>query len=246
MTMTIQMKFKVLLNEFLTISKPYITTEVLEEIKSEYYYQIGSKRKISGIKDLEGLIKLLEKYTIISYDNIKPLYFISSYVKPNLLIRLEKYESDYNQAILSKHFCQSYNMYKNNNDQGQETFDQMRLPNSLKESSYKSVLSETAEQFSKASYDQELKLKQIVLLKINEQLGHSWKNICRLLGLKECEINEIENKNLSIKEQSYQALRICILQNNSDWKINLLHALEKGRRKDIRENVEKILLNNKI
>lgn len=46
-------------------------------------------------------------------------------------------------------------------DQGQETFDQMRLPNSLKESSYKSVLSETAEQFSKASYDQELKLKQI-------------------------------------------------------------------------------------
>ncbi|XP_043679388.1 uncharacterized protein LOC122634470 isoform X2 [Vespula pensylvanica] len=238
MIMTMQMKFKVLLNEFLTISKPYITTEVLEEIKSEYYYQIGSKRKISGIKDLEELIKLLEKYTIISYDDIKPLYFISSYVKPNLLIRLERYESDYNQAILSKHPCQSYNMYKNNNDQGQETFDQMRLPNSLKESSYKSVLSETAEQFSKASYDQELKLKQIVLLKINEQLGRSWKNICRLLGLKECELNEIENKNLSIKEQSYQ--------NNSDWKINLLHALEKGRRKDIRENVEKILLNNKI
>lgn len=53
MIMTMQMKFKVLLNEFLTISKPYITTEVLEEIKSEYYYQIGSKRKISGIKDLE-------------------------------------------------------------------------------------------------------------------------------------------------------------------------------------------------
>lgn len=117
MAMTVQMRFKDLLNEFLNISKPCIDAKALEEIKSKYYYQIGSKRKISGIKEFEELIKLLEKYTIISYDNIKQLYFISeTYIKkPNLLIRLKKYKSDYNQVILSKHFTPNCNMYKNDN-----------------------------------------------------------------------------------------------------------------------------------
>ncbi|KAL2711882.1 fas-associated death domain protein isoform X1 [Vespula squamosa] len=236
--MTEQMRFKELLNDFLNISKPYITTKILEEIKRKYYYQIGSKRKISSIKDLEGLIKVLEKYTIISYDDIEPLHFINwNYLNSILLIRLQKYESDYDQTILPKNFRQNYNMYKSNNDQDEETCDQMGLTNSLKESNYKSLLSKT-----ETSCDQ--KLKEIVIMKVHEKLGRSWKNICRLLGLKECEINEIEYKNSSnLKEQSYQGLRICILQNNSDWKINLLHALEKGRRKDIKDTVEKILLN---
>ncbi|XP_035723051.1 uncharacterized protein LOC118442027 [Vespa mandarinia] len=247
MTMTMQKEFKDLLNDFLNISKPYIDNNALEEIKSEYYYQINSKRKISGIKEFEELIKLLEKYTIISYDNIKQLYFINKiYVKKsNLLIRLEKYESNYNQAILSKYFPPNYNMYQSDNDE--ETFDQIRWRNPLEELRYESLLSEVPEQFSKTSYNRESELKQMVLLKVNEQIGRSWKHVCRRLGLKENEINEIEKKNSSnLKKQSYQALDICISQNNSDWKINLLHALEKERRKDIKEVVEKILLDKKI
>lgn len=115
--MTVQMRFKDLLNEFLNISKPCIDVKALEKIKSKYYYQIGSKRKISDIKEFEELVKLLEKYTIISYDNIEHLYFISeTYIKePNLLTRLKKYESDYNQVILSKDFPPNCNMYKNDN-----------------------------------------------------------------------------------------------------------------------------------
>lgn len=46
-------------------------------------------------------------------------------------------------------------------DQDQETSDQIRYPNSSKESSSKSLLSEVPEQVFKTSYDQEYELKQI-------------------------------------------------------------------------------------
>lgn len=46
-------------------------------------------------------------------------------------------------------------------DQDQETSDQIRCPNSSKESSSKSLLSEVPEQVFKTSYDQEYELKQI-------------------------------------------------------------------------------------
>lgn len=45
-----------------------------------------------------------------------------------------------------------------------------------------------------------------MLLKVNEQIGSSWKHICRRLGLKEYNINEIEKNFPNLREQSYQVI----------------------------------------
>ncbi|KAK2582840.1 hypothetical protein KPH14_008925 [Odynerus spinipes] len=153
-------------------------------------------------------------------------------------------------------------MYLNDNIQpstsnhDQETCDQTRAPNSytpklnkisdLSGSCMHKAAHETQHNYTtqeNSLYDKESKLKQIVVLKICEQLGRSWRDVCRYMDLKEYQIDEIQNKYpYNLKEQSFQALQICISEYDSNWKINILHALEKGRRKDIKEFVEKILL----
>lgn len=249
--MTVQVKYKNLLEEFVKISRPCVSVENLEEIKNEYSYDIGSKRKVSGIQNLEGLIKVLGKYAILAYDDIKPLYDIEKrYIKKSYLVmKLKNYEDWYKLM----NYPSYYNMYQNDNarslpkNNDHETCDRTASLNSLSECSHKLKLYETPEQLSKALNSKESKLEQIVVLKVSEQLGRSWRDVCRYMNLKEYQIDELENKYpCNLKEQCNQALRICISQNNSEWKMNLLHALEKGRRKDVKEVVENILLHNKI
>ncbi|XP_015190050.1 PREDICTED: fas-associated death domain protein [Polistes dominula] len=253
--MTVQVKYKDLIEEFVKISKPCVSFENLEEIKNEYSYDIGSKRKISGIQNLEGLIKVLEKYTILAYDDIKPLYYIEKrYIKKSdLITKLKNYEDWYKLM----NYPSYYNMYQNDNARSlpknnhHETCDRRVSLNSLPENSglnsHNLRLQETPKQLSQTLNNKESKLKQIVVLKVSEQLGRSWRDVCRFMNLKEYQIDELENKYpCNLKEQCNKALHICISQNNSEWKMSLLHALEKGRRKDVKEVVEKILLRNEI
>ncbi|KAI4473958.1 hypothetical protein M0802_014713 [Mischocyttarus mexicanus] len=249
--MTVQLKYNNLLEKFVKISEPSVTTEILEEIKNEYSYDIGSKRKISNIQNLKGLIKVLEKCGILAYDDIKPLnYIVKKYVHTDDLKAILRLYEDWYKEL---NYPSYYNMYQNDNalslpeNNDHETCDRMISLNSLPENSHNLKLHETPEQLSKTIRNKESRLKQMVVLKVSEQLGRSWRDVCRFMNLKEYQIDELENKYpRNLKEQCNQALRICISQNNSEWKINLLHALEKGRRKDVKEVVEKILMCNEM
>ncbi|KAL6439989.1 hypothetical protein ACFW04_002975 [Cataglyphis niger] len=86
-----------------------------------------------------------------------------------------------------------------------------------------------------------------VLLQLKDRLGRSWRDVARHLDIRECEIDAVQSKYpFDLKEQSYEILRIYISQSDTErWAINLIRALEKGRRKDLKELVEELVLKNK-
>ncbi|XP_015605872.1 uncharacterized protein LOC107272838 isoform X1 [Cephus cinctus] len=89
-------KYKQLRESFLKISELHIDNITLNELKLKYKYCINSNRTMGYIKDLEFLIRVLEKRTILRYNNIEPLKYISTqYVKdPALDLILSKYDTE--------------------------------------------------------------------------------------------------------------------------------------------------------
>lgn len=87
-------------------------------------------------------------------------------------------------------------------------------------------------------------LQQVVLEHVSERIGNSWRDAARLLGLCEREIDEIENKYpFDLKKQSYMAFENYISQcANDHWMSSLILVLEKVRRRDLRETLEKLVI----
>lgn len=106
-------RYELLRRDFLSIGEPYVNSDGLEILKCCYVNEIDSKRKLSEVKDLKTLIRLLEKRDIISYDNIKELQNISkTFVgESNLKNKLLEYE---NWLEKNTPLC---NMYEN--DEGE-------------------------------------------------------------------------------------------------------------------------------
>lgn len=48
-----------------------------------------------------------------------------------------------------------------------------------------------------------------VLLQLKDRLGRSWRDVARHLNIRECEIDTVENRYPSLKEQCYQ-VRLCM------------------------------------
>lgn len=86
-----------------------------------------------------------------------------------------------------------------------------------------------------------------VMLEISERLGRAWKDVARHLGIRECEIDATQSKYpRDFKKQTHEILKIYMSQfDREEWVINLIHALEKARRRDLKEFVEKLILKNR-
>ncbi|XP_070151487.1 fas-associated death domain protein isoform X1 [Polyergus mexicanus] len=250
-------KYRVLRQEFLKQAVPFIDSKALDELKLNYMHDIDSKRKLSKVTDLQTLIRLLEKRDIVSYDKIEPLQYISkTFVgDPNLETRLHDYEN-WLRTMPTLHLC---NMYQND-----EVFYSISsILESLSSSNLsQSTIGRSAESFSQITQtlhcclEQEERnnlnerrklLQQTVLLQLKDRLGRSWRDVARHLDIRECEIDAVQSKYpFDLKEQSYEILRLYISQSDMErWAINLIRALEKGRRKDLKELVEELVLKNK-
>ncbi|XP_011341229.1 fas-associated death domain protein isoform X2 [Ooceraea biroi] len=227
------------------------------------------KRKLSKARDFKTFIRLLEKRDIVSYKNIEPLWFISKqFVRnSNLNDKLLDYENWLETAQLSP----SCNMYQS--DEAPELLEQQRheeeeysasLPESACASTYNLSRSSTENSIASSSIqiietshscrqegrdnldDKRKLLQQTVLLQIKDRLGRSWRDVARHLNIRECEIDAVQSKYpYDLKEQSYEFLNIYMaLSDTERWAINLIHALEKGRRRDLKELVEELILKN--
>lgn len=102
-------RYNLLRQTFLSIAEPIIDSEILDQLKRNYAYEINSKRKLSQVKNLKMFIRLLEKRNIMSYSDIEPLWYITKkYVhKPELQSKLEDYKSWLNTVPLSS-LCNKY------------------------------------------------------------------------------------------------------------------------------------------
>ncbi|XP_012229436.1 fas-associated death domain protein [Linepithema humile] len=252
-------QYSLLRQDFLSIAEPFIDCGILDQLKQNYAHEIDSRRKLSSVKDLKTFIRLLEKRDIISYKNIKELQSISK-----LFIRKSALESkllDYEnwlKTVPTSHLCDMYqhNEIASGSSQGAENVETNQRTTSEPECSnlpQSSMHSETVSfnritqtlhcsQENKTNNldDKRKSLQQTVLLQLKDRLGRSWRNVARHLEIRECEIDAIQSKYpFDLKEQSYEMLKIYISQSNTEeWAINLIRALEKGRRKDLKELTE--------
>lgn len=254
-------RYSLLRQTFLSIAEPLIDSNILDQLKRNYAHEINSKRKLSQIKDLQMFIRLLEKRDIMSYSNIQPLWYImKKYIhKPDLQSKLEDYESWLNTVPLSS-LCNKYQsdessiLSPTSESTGSEyTCNSMcDLPESSIESSTKVFSNNTqtlhfnSECEEQYLYKRRKLLQETVLLQIKDRLGRSWRDVARHLNIRECEIDAIQSKYpYNLKEQSYEILKIYMSQSNTEWAINLMRALEKGRRRDLKELVEELVLKDK-
>ncbi|XP_011065459.1 PREDICTED: fas-associated death domain protein [Acromyrmex echinatior] len=250
-------KYTLLCQDFLSIAEPFIDSNILNQMKCNYAHEIDSKRKLSQIKDLKKFIRLLEKRDIMSYSNIEPLWCISKkYIhKSDLESKLQEYES-WLEAVSPLSLCNIYQSEvlvpslasKSCSEHAcNSMLSQLLIENSTKPFSSSQTLYCNSEQKEHYNLYERRKLQEAVMLQVKDRLGRSWRDVARHLGITECEIDAIQNKYpYDLKEQSYEILKIYILQSDTEqWAINLIRALEKGRRRDIKELVEELILKNR-
>ncbi|XP_046747694.1 uncharacterized protein LOC124412108 [Diprion similis] len=94
-------------------------------------------------------------------------------------------------------------------------------------------------------HDQQ-RIMYMVFHRVSEALGKSWRDVARYLDVREADIDQIDAQfNSETKEKAFAALKI--FADKSDlpyWPKNLKDALEKARRKDLRNLVEDLLSRN--
>ncbi|XP_076753506.1 fas-associated death domain protein [Xylocopa sonorina] len=218
-----------LCEEFLFVVQHHLDQSTLNSLKEYYAPCINSNRKLSQIKDIRALLKVLEKRDALSYDNIEPLLYISN----NFLnhCEIQSKLNDYLNYLKNIQYPTSYNMYRERNT------------NKHKKSKTLNI-TESTTQTNKCNDEHETALQQMLLSCISERIGRAWRDTVRYLDVPEYQIDAIQIKYpLDLKEQSYEALKLFMYQySNVDWKIKLIHALEKARRRDLKELVERLIL----
>nr|XP_033331695.1 fas-associated death domain protein [Megalopta genalis] len=238
--MTIESKYHHLCAEFVSVAQLHVDDKIFDAIKDYYKTYINSKRKLSQIKDLNALMKILEKRDTLSYDNIEPLVDISNnFLKESHIHTLIK---DYKSYLENTEYSKFCGMYKDENEHESKPTQKTQVP-TTQEKHQISESNTSSQKYSKnlRSYSaQEETLQEMVLLQISEKIGRSWRDTVRYLGVPEYQVDIIQNKYpFDIKEQSY---KYCI----DDWKLKLIHALEKARRRDLKELVEKLIISKQI
>lgn len=192
-------------------------------------------------------MKVLEKRDCLNYYNIEPLIYISN----NFLndFQIQRKVRDYKIYVQSIQYL-SFNMYEES--KGNKDDNKSKLSNTSKSSTSQIKVSNKFENQSSLEYKnvksnlftQEMELQQTLLSHLSKRIGRSWRDTVRYLNIPEYQIDAIQNKHpFDLKEQSYEALKLYITQHSdNNWKINLIHALEKARRKDLKELSEKLIL----
>ncbi|XP_076662160.1 fas-associated death domain protein isoform X1 [Halictus rubicundus] len=234
--MTTHKRYCHLCTEFVSTAESRIDDTVLNAIKDYYKPFINSNRRFSQIKNLSTLIKILEKRDTLNFRNIEPLVDISS----NFLndARISTLIKDYKSYLENTRNSKSCDM---NQDENVKEEQKTEPSQDTASSSQKHLIN------FKTRLEQEEELKKMVLSQTSERIGRSWRDTVRYLGIPEYQIDVIGNKYpFDMKEQSYQALSLCISEYCSDdWKLSLIRALERARRRDLKEMVEKLIVSDK-
>ena len=105
--------------ELLSAAEYHINKNTLNTLKEYYMQYIDSNRKLSQIKDLTTLVKILEKRDILSCYNVKPLLHILNYFSNE---SLQSKIKDYNIYVKNIPYSLSCNMYQETNGESISTF----------------------------------------------------------------------------------------------------------------------------
>lgn len=253
--LTIVVRYTCLCEEFLSAAQACIDERILGILKEYYAHYIDSNRKLSQIKDLRALLKVLEKRDILNFCNVEPLSYISTTFLNDSVV-LNKIRNYNKFRLQNTQYSPLHNMYEDTSGSSAEHENNSKTDNKScapqpKGQSFKLEGQQVSHRHvtSPTTYStQEAMLQQMVLSRISERIGRSWRDTVRFLDIPEYQIDAIQNKYpFDLKEQSYEALKLCICKYSTDsWKLNLLRALEKARRRDLKELVEELIIRTRI
>ncbi|XP_008551422.1 fas-associated death domain protein isoform X6 [Microplitis demolitor] len=244
-----QLKYSHLKEKFLDISNLHITCTNLDTIKLSYNRDIYSKRVADDIKDLVGLLKVLENRSVLSYNKIKPLKEIATtYVKDPVLDKIIK---DYEDQLHSYQTLPLFNVYKCRSALATSTSTELgsTQPEHQSTSTYHETRYVTTSSYNLPIPDAKtLRLTDLqtkIFYRISENIGRYWRDLARILNVKEAEIDSIDLKDGAIKDKSFESLKIFLSRCEScNWQRKLIRSLEFIRRKDLAEMVEDLLTQN--
>ncbi|XP_057337436.1 fas-associated death domain protein isoform X2 [Microplitis mediator] len=244
-----QLMYSHLKQKFLDISSLHITCTNLDTIKLSYNRDIYSKRATDDIKDLAGLLKILENRSVLSYNKIEPLKEIATtYVKDPVLDKIIK---DYEDQLHSHQTLPLFNVYKCRSALAASTSTELgsTQPEHRSTSTYHETRYVTTSSYNLPIPDAKtLRLTDLqtkILYRISENIGRYWRDLARILNVKEAEIDSIDLKDGAIKDKSFESLKIFLSRcEPCNWQRKLIRSLEFIRRKDLAEMVEDLLTQN--
>ncbi|XP_044590136.1 uncharacterized protein LOC123268797 isoform X2 [Cotesia glomerata] len=80
---------------------------------------------------------------------------------------------------------------------------------------------------------------------VSDNIGRYWRDLARILDVKEAHIDSIELKDIPVKDKSFQTLEIFISRClGCDWEKKLIQSLNTIRRRDLAEMVQDVLAKN--
>lgn len=250
--MTVHTEYSSLRTRYLCLVEGRIDDTILSNLKTNYSHVIKSNRMLDYIRNLGDLIRVLEKRDFLRFDRIKPLYDIQEqFVKDDNINEILRQYSAKLKTLPQPELINMYNKPNVLSEQETTASNHSRsTENTSRLHSYLPATTVSNPQYptvcpTRDTSVTDLKLQMEIISKLSERLGRSWRDVARHLGITESMIESIQAKHsLDLKEQSFDALRICIGNNGNSWKINLLRALERARRKDLKELVEEMLFRN--
>ncbi|XP_046466234.1 fas-associated death domain protein isoform X3 [Neodiprion pinetum] len=237
--------------EFLSEAKLYLTRSDVIALKIRHQQAINSVRTYESIENIEQLVRVLEKRGVIRYDKIQLLKNIAQNFPHHSVIntKFNKY-----MAWLENYtpYPPETNLYQCSNgsripyarnDPNKET----EIRNTPDRQNYQWYPS-TSESVMYSSYSQtqpedQQKIMYTVFNGVSEAVGKSWRDVARYLDVREGDIDRIDTQfNSDSKEKAFAALKIFAAKSDLRcWSINLKNALEKARRKDLRNLVDDLL-----
>ncbi|XP_074103507.1 fas-associated death domain protein isoform X4 [Cotesia typhae] len=243
-----QSRYTHLKQKFLEIASLHVNSTNLENIKLFYDRDINSKRITDEIKNLADLLKILENRSVLSYNKINVLKEIAeTYIKDVVLNQIIK---DYEAGLQLHQTLPLFNIYKYRSALAAST-SSLAGPETTQSTGYHQTHTVTLSYEDHSQQLTELKTFQLsdlqakIFYLVSDNIGRYWRDLARILGVKEAHIDSIELKDIPIKDKSFQTLEIFISRClGCDWETKLIRSLDTVRRRDLAEMVQDILAKN--
>ncbi|XP_044590147.1 uncharacterized protein LOC123268797 isoform X3 [Cotesia glomerata] len=249
-----QSRYSHLKQKFLEIASLHVNSTNLENIKLFYDRDINSKRVTDEIKNLADLLKILENRSVLSYNKINVLKEIAeTYIKDVVLNQVIK---DYEAQHQLHQTLPLFNIYKYRSALAASTSSSSAGPEPTQSTGYHQTHTVTLSYEHHNQQPTGLKTFQLSDLQakifhlVSDNIGRYWRDLARILDVKEAHIDSIELKDIPVKDKSFQVIYFYTLEIfisrclGCDWEKKLIQSLNTIRRRDLAEMVQDVLAKN--
>lgn len=219
------------------------SNEILNKIKLHFKDKINSKRTFERINTFEELFNVLKKRNEICFNKTDAYKITLNVIDDKASFKESEISNLRNEFVNLSKTTDTNELHCGPSTQllSKEQQNVLQEPHiNIGTKKYEAYSLNNIHWDCKSEFSKRKEFEKSVMLQVSERIGSKWRNLARYLDITETIIDQIEIKyNLDLKEKAYQILKMS--QSELDfhnWKVKLTHALEKVRRKDLRDWIE--------